>query len=131
MSAAKKLWNSAAVIAICLAVILMSKCPLYYVCGIPCPTCGMTRAYAALLHGDLLGAFKMHPLWWTVPLTAGVVIFRRKRFGRAFWSGFTLLIALFIGTYIVRMILMFPHTAPMNFNANCLILSVLYGGMIP
>ena len=30
--------------------------------GIPCPTCGMTRGVASLLHGDPRGAFLFNPL---------------------------------------------------------------------
>ncbi len=37
-------------------------CPLHALTGIPCPTCGMTRASTALLHGDLAGALKWNPL---------------------------------------------------------------------
>jgi hypothetical protein len=37
-------------------------CPLHALSGIPCPTCGMTRATTALLHGDLAGALIWNPL---------------------------------------------------------------------
>ncbi len=30
--------------------------------GLPCPTCGATRAALALAHGDLLGAIRQNPL---------------------------------------------------------------------
>ena len=42
-------------------------CPIRYLLGIPCPTCGMTRAYVALFHGDFLRAFYYHPLFWLGP----------------------------------------------------------------
>lgn len=32
-------------------------CPFRAVTGLPCPGCGMTRAFCALGHGDLSGAF--------------------------------------------------------------------------
>lgn len=35
---------------------------------IPCPSCGMTRAYINLLHLDFIGAFRMHPMFWSVPV---------------------------------------------------------------
>ena len=36
--------------------------------GIPCPACGMTRAYTAIFKGDFAAAFYYNPAWWTVPL---------------------------------------------------------------
>ena len=37
-------------------------CILKAFTGIPCPTCGSTRAVGCLAHGDLPGAFAMNPL---------------------------------------------------------------------
>jgi uncharacterized protein (DUF1810 family) len=31
-----------------------------------CPSCGLTRAARAVLHGDLAGATRLHPLWWVI-----------------------------------------------------------------
>ncbi len=45
-------------------------CPVRRMLGIPCPGCGMTRAVRALFCGDLAGAFAWHPLVWTLPLIA-------------------------------------------------------------
>jgi len=39
-----------------------SVCFLKALTGIPCPTCGSTRAVGCLAHGDLPGAFAMNPL---------------------------------------------------------------------
>jgi hypothetical protein len=33
-------------------------CTFLVLFGLPCPTCGMTTAWACLMHGDLLGAFQ-------------------------------------------------------------------------
>lgn len=38
-------------------------CPFLAVTGLPCPTCGITRAARLALHGDFGGAFRMHPLF--------------------------------------------------------------------
>ena len=37
-------------------------CPLYAATGLYCPGCGGTRAVYDLSHGDVAGAFAMHPL---------------------------------------------------------------------
>ena len=41
-------------------------CPVHVIAGVPCPTCGMTRATRLVLHGDLGAATAMHPLVWVV-----------------------------------------------------------------
>jgi hypothetical protein len=38
-------------------------CPFLAITGLPCPTCGITRAARLALHGDFAGAFRMHPLF--------------------------------------------------------------------
>jgi len=45
-------------------------CPARGLLGIPCATCGMTHAFVALAHGDLLGAVHASPLG--AALAAGV-----------------------------------------------------------
>jgi len=37
-------------------------CPFRRLTGLPCPTCGATRAFAALGRGDLRESFAMNPL---------------------------------------------------------------------
>jgi hypothetical protein len=51
-------------------------CPLKVLTGLPCPTCGMTRAARLVAHGDFAGATHMHPLWFVVlplVLVAGAI----------------------------------------------------------
>lgn len=41
---------------------VLPACPMRTFTGIPCPTCGTTRAAVALLHGDLATALHANPL---------------------------------------------------------------------
>lgn len=62
------LWLAAAVSAVALKPIWLAIAPLLRPCvfrtvtGIPCPTCGTTRAATAFLHGDLAAAVTANPL---------------------------------------------------------------------
>ena len=40
----------------------VTLCPMKRLLGVPCPTCGTTRAFAELLRGDVFGAFARQPL---------------------------------------------------------------------
>ena len=41
---------------------LQLACPAWTIFGIPCPTCGATRAVVAAIQGDLLAALAWNPL---------------------------------------------------------------------
>ena len=67
-------------------------CPFHVLTGLPCPSCGMTRAAGALLHGDLPGAVAWNPLGSLLlcgailyVAYAAVVVSLRLR--RVCWSG--------------------------------------------
>lgn len=47
------------------------QCPLRFFLGIPCPFCGMTRAFLCVLAGDFAKSFYFHPLW---PIVLGLLI---------------------------------------------------------
>lgn len=89
------------------------KCPLYEITGVPCPTCGMTRAWRSFILLDFATAFQMHPLFLLPPL----FLFRKMQNIRVIISVF----GVFIAVYVARMILYFPNTAPMNFNFDSLL----------
>lgn len=36
--------------------------------GIPCPGCGLTRAWVAAVELDLVAALTWHPMFWSVPV---------------------------------------------------------------
>ena len=65
----RELWLTALAGLICLGVLrLRPPCLIQALLHIPCPTCGMTRAWIACFHLDLRQAFSLHPMFWSVPL---------------------------------------------------------------
>jgi hypothetical protein len=60
-----------------------SWCVFYRLTHIPCPGCGLTRAMAALFHGDWRASFRYHPLALPILLqVAGGWAFWGLRLGR-------------------------------------------------
>lgn len=86
--------------------------------GIPCPSCGMTRAYKLFSQGDLVGAFHMHPLFF-IPIVI-VILFLVKKMDIVYRYKYHLLI-LFLGIYVYRMINLFPNEDPMMFNHKAIL----------
>ncbi|OGV37864.1 MAG: hypothetical protein A2X48_08235 [Lentisphaerae bacterium GWF2_49_21] len=92
--------------------------------GIPCPGCGMTRACTAVFHLDLQSAFQHHPLFLIIPFLAYLFLFPGSWLGRRlvannlFWC---IIGGLFIGAYVIRMIVLFPDHSPMTGLHPCLI----------
>ena len=112
------------VLGICIAVLLLSllgaiPCLWRTTFGIPCPGCGMSRAYQALLNGDFLLAWQQHPLFWLVPLVVGICIFKKGAWQSLWLWG--VVGGLMIGVYLVRMRLLFPHTPPMDYSVENLL----------
>ena len=82
-----------------LAVVLLNggkealgvTCPIRFFTGISCAGCGMSRAWLALLRGDISAAWGYHPLFWAPVLAAGLFLFRRQIHRRvlrgAVWAG--------------------------------------------
>lgn len=67
----------------------ISLCPLKRFTGVPCPTCGTTRAVLLALRGDFADAFAMQPLCMALLVAAGPVALaasRLPRFRRALAS---------------------------------------------
>ena len=87
-SNAARVLLAVAIVAACVALAHafgVTLCPMKRLLGVPCPTCGTTRAFAALFRGDVLGAVARQPLVMSccllglpVLLALGIVVGRRK-----------------------------------------------------
>jgi len=86
--------------------------------GIPCPSCGITRACKLFLKGDLVGAFHMHPLFF-IPIIVGILFLIRKMhiLNRYKYH----LLILFLVVYVYRMSILFPNETPMIFNHKAIL----------
>lgn len=80
-------------------------CIIYAITGLNCPTCGMTRAWLALLSGDIEMAFYFHPLFMFVPIVLGLYFFNHEFWGKKKFVNVIIytLLAIYIAVYIVRM----------------------------
>jgi hypothetical protein len=86
----------------------------------------MTRALLAVLKGDFLAAFYYHPLWVVVilyPLIYAFFKITKSKQDFDVWKNksLKLIVKIFLFVWIVRMIFIFPHTPPMDFEKNSLI----------
>ncbi|MCL2699370.1 MAG: DUF2752 domain-containing protein [Defluviitaleaceae bacterium] len=77
-------------------------CPVYSLIGIPCPSCGMTRAWISALRGDLRMALGYHPLFWIIPLLPFLAV-DNKRFNKFAKTAAVVILVLFIVVWMVRM----------------------------
>ena len=48
--------------------LLDTTCIIKSIIGIPCPGCGMTRALLQALRFNFAEAFKLHSMFWSLPL---------------------------------------------------------------
>lgn len=93
--------------ALFLAWLFRLPCPFFALTGLPCATCGMTRAWSAVFHGNLSAAFALHPLFWTVPFfyvygLADGRLLGRPRVDKAILSGLTVAFLLLgIGRWLI------------------------------
>lgn len=83
-------------------------CVFRLMTGIPCPGCGMTRAWLAALRLDFAAAIAYHPLFWVVPLAFVLTFVRDEATSGKAKHGIDIAIAvlcvLVVVVWIVRLI---------------------------
>ena len=113
-----------------------TSCLIASTTGMPCPGCGGTRAFLALLKGDITGSLRNHPLLIPSAAIMGAYFIGRLIKDRSQDYMKKILIALLIAlaaTYAIRMIIMFPETPPLKYNDQAIlprIISTIIPGTI-
>ena len=100
-----------------------TNCLFKMVCGLPCPTCGMTRAFLAILTFNFETSFYYHPLWILVIVALLVLFLEPIKFVKKWFCNkyvLSLFLLTFFITYIIRMILYFPNE-PLSYESRNLI----------
>lgn len=67
----KRLFLSHILLLAALCALILLGCPVYRITGLPCPCCGVTRAWLCFLTGDFPGAFAYNAFFLLIP---GVVL---------------------------------------------------------
>ncbi len=101
--------------------------------GIPCPACGITRAFALLIKGDFAGAWQMHAMIF--PVIFGVFLFLFCKYflenSRKIWRRYVIMVCIVaILYYGWRMKYEFPDKEPMIFYSRSW-LSPFFGKFFP
>lgn len=89
-----------------LSLLLGTGCLIRKYTGIPCPGCGLTRAWFSVLRLDLVAAFRYHPMFWSVPVFGLFILFDGKLLKNEKANNWLLygLVAVYIGCYAIRLI---------------------------
>lgn len=102
----------------------LPPCPSVLFLGRPCPGCGMTTSWTALLHGDLPASFAAHPLGPITYLlfTAGSLISAGASLRGLRWNtetpqfnrGLLVVMVIFLGFGILRMATVTNYRTPVE-----------------
>ena len=111
----------------CLGNFLLQSVRLVLITGLPCPGCGMTRAFIRLLHLDFAGAWQMHPFVYLYAF-----LFCGSEYEDIYWEFLiqkawkilAMLGILMILFYIWRMLRYFPGNPPMSYYYGNVLLNL-------
>lgn len=99
-------------------------CPIRQSIGLPCPSCGMTRAWLSFVQGNFWDAFTFHPLFLLAPIFLFAIFRKKKKLTMG-------IAAIFIAVYLIR--ILFAVTSgnwgnpayPVSFYPDSLLLRTL------
>ncbi|HOO28487.1 MAG TPA: DUF2752 domain-containing protein [Lachnospiraceae bacterium] len=121
----RDIWNAKwALLALICYLILMNVlfgtgCSIKAITGVPCPGCGMTRAFFYLLSGKFALSFQMHPLlllWLLYGLYLAVMRYWYGKRPKGMLPILFVLCALMFAVYVYRMAVWFPNQDPMVYG---------------
>ena len=98
-----------------------SICLIRGLTGVPCPSCGMSRAIISVINGDIINAFKFHPLFWLPFVALLLIIFKRRFFKKILICSIILIMLV----YILRMTMLFPNIEPMQYNERSILNQII------
>lgn len=115
--------------AYCLIFYFMGwqSCLVKLIFGVPCPFCGMTRAVINVITFHPIRAFYFNPMVYLLPFIMIVLIYYENKYiskiykSKSFWI---ILFVIFIGSYIIRMIMFYPQK-PLDLYDNSLLFRVI------
>lgn len=97
-----KISNLILIITLYVLILLKTGCPIKSILGFPCPGCGTTRSYLALLKMDLNEAFYYNPLF-PVPIILALVMIS-KISDKHKYKIVLILVALYLLVYFIRIV---------------------------
>lgn len=105
----KKYWWTLLIVfaLVLLRVFSYENCIFKAIFKIPCPGCGITRAYLCLFQGQIKEAFRFHPLFWLIPIMIIFFILRhvkKLQFLYKYHIIWIIFIAIWIICYVIRLI---------------------------
>lgn len=103
------LLHAAAALGLGVLVLLYARgivvCPVWLVFGVPCPTCGVTRALLALAQGDLAGYLHHQPMALFLVVAVFLALHHKPllRFRWVLWTYVGVVLVLNLVLYVFRL----------------------------